>query len=475
MDPREYVEHDACGLAALVADGEVAPAEVLDAALRAIDDRNPLLNAVVSRCDDAARAAVEAGLPDGPLRGVPYLVKDLNAHVAGMATTQGVRLFADAVAERDSEFVVRLRGAGMVILGKTNTPGFGTSTSTEPGLFGPTRNPWSPGRSAGGSSGGAAAAVAGGMVPAAHATDGGGSIRIPASCCGLFGLKVTRGRVTHAPYAGEGWNGMSVGHALTRSVRDSAAILDATCAPFPGDPYVAPPPRRPYVEDVRAEPGRLRLGLLDVPPGVPLPLDPEVRAGLEAAARLCDTLGHDVEPAEWPDLGGPPAARTGAISATHIASAVDDRLVVLGRELRDDDLDGWVHEIVQRGRAVTGEEYVRAVAVMHAMGRTVAAWMAEHRFDVLLTPTMAILPPELGVLDPNGPFADALPLLGAMAGFTSIANVTGQPAMSVPLHRSAGGLPVGIHFVGRFGDEATLLRLAGQLERAAPWPTTAPI
>jgi len=472
VDASEYRSYDALGLAALVASGAVSAAEVLDAAIAAIDARNPDLNAVVSRCDAAARADVARGLPDGPLTGVPYLIKDLNAHVAGLPSTQGVRLFADVVAERDSEFVARLRRAGMVILGKTNTPGFGSSTSTEPGLFGQCHNPWSLDHVAGGSSGGAASAVAGGIVPAAHATDGGGSIRIPASCCGLFGLKVTRGRITHAPYAGEGWNGMSVGHAVTRSVRDSAALLDATSAPFPGDPYVAPTPARPYLDEVGTDPGRLRVGLLDRQPGTGLEPDADCRAGLDAAARLLDTLGHHVEAAEWPELPMPPAAMTGTISSTHIANAVDRRLEALGRDLRDDDLDLWIHFIVERGREVTGETYVQAVAAMHATGRAIAAMMSDY--DVLLTPTLAIVPPKLGILDPNGDFLGALPYLGAMSGFLAIANITGQPAMSVPLHRSADGLPVGIHVMGRFGDEATLFRLAGQLEHAAPWTALAP-
>jgi Asp-tRNA(Asn)/Glu-tRNA(Gln) amidotransferase A subunit family amidase len=468
MDAHEYVAHDAVGLAELVTRGEVSAAEVLEAALAAIDARNPELNAVIARRDDAARAEVEAGLPDGPLRGVPYLIKDLNGHVAGMPTTNGVRLFADAIATRDSEFVARLRRAGAVIVGKTNTPAFGTSTSTEPSLFGPCRNPWDLTRVSGGSSGGAAAAVAGGMVPAAHATDGGGSIRIPASCCGLFGLKPTRGRVTLAPFAGEAWAGMSKGHAVTRTVRDSAALLDVVSGHHPGDPYTAPTPERAFRAEVGADPGRLRVAMLDGPPMVDLALEPECALALEGAARLLDTLGHHVEPATWPELPTIPAFVLGVISSTNIASAVDVRLAELGRELRDDDLDLWVRDTVERGRATTGVQYAQAVAAMHEIGRTIAAFMADY--DVLLTPTMAIVPPELGVLDPNKPFLDALPTLSSMSGMTSIANLTGQPAMSVPLHRTGDGLPVGVQCIGRFGDEATLFRLASQLEVAAPWP-----
>lgn len=469
----EYVELDALGIAAEIASGAVSAAEVVEVALATIDARNPVLNAVVARADDAARADVGRGLPAGPLRGVPYLIKDLNAHVAGLPSTQGVRLFADQVATVDSEFVARLRRAGAVIVGKTNTPGFGSSTSTEPGLFGPCRNPWAPDRSAGGSSGGAASAVAGGMVPAAHATDGGGSIRIPASCCGLFGLKPTRGRVTHAPHAGEGWNGMSGGHAVTRTVRDSAVLLDVTSEPFPGDPYVAPAPARPYLDEVGVDPGRLRIALVDRQPVTDREPEPEVRAGLERAARLLDSLGHEVTPARWPELPIPPSEVTGTVSSTHIANAVDRRLEALGRELRDDDLDQWLHVVVERGRSVSGEDYVQAVAGMHATGRAVAAWM--HDYDLVLTPTMAILPPAIGVMDPNAAsIGDVLAYLSAMSGYLSLANITGQPAMSVPLHRSDDGLPVGVHFMGRFGDEATLFRLASQLERAAPWSGVAP-
>ena len=471
MEVREYVAHDATGLAELVARGEVSAAEVLEAALSAIDARDPGINAFVARDDTRARAAVADGLPAGPLHGVPYAIKDLNGHVEGLPTTNGCALFADAIADRDSEFVARLRRAGMVIVGKTNTPAFGTSPSTEPVLFGPTRNPWSPEHSAGGSSGGAAAAVAAGMLPAAHATDGGGSIRIPAAACGLFGLKTTRHRVTLAPHLGEGWAGMSVGHAVTRSVRDSALLLDLTSAPFPGDPAIAPAPPRPYRDEVTTEPGRLRIGLIDRAV-VPQPVDPEILAALADAARLCESLGHEVIPTEWPALPATPAAVMSVVSSSGVAAAIDDRLAVLGRDLADDDLDLWLRGIVEQGRSYSATDYVRAVSTMHAIGRAIAAWMSA--FDVVMSPTLSILPPPIGVLDPQRPIVEVLPELGGMAGLLSVFNATGQPAMSVPLAESADGRPIGIHVAGRFGDESTLLRLAGQLERARPWPVIAP-
>lgn len=472
MNSDEYMSCDATGLAELVARRKVTADEVLEAALAVINERNPEINAFVTRCDDAARDVIGAGLVDGSLSGVPYALKDLNAHVAGLPNTNGCRLFADVISPADSEFVARLRRAGMVIVGKTNTPSFGTSPSTEPVLFGPTRNPWDTSRSAGGSSGGAAAAVASGMLPAAHATDGGGSIRIPASACGLFGLKPTRNRVTLSPFAGEGWGGMSVGHAVTRSVRDSALLLDLTSAPCPGDPSYAPRPDRPYLQEVGVDPGRLRIGLIDRPVSEGVEVDSEILTALADTARLCEQLGHEVVPVEWPELPYKPQAVMGVLSSTNIAVAIDDRLAELGRPEQDDDLDLWMRAIVGQGRSVSASDYVHAVSGIHAIGRTIANWMSP--FDVLLSPTLAILPPKIGVLDPLQPVQDAIASIGRMTGFLAIFNATGQPAMSVPLCSSNEGLPIGMQFVGRFGDESTLFRLAGQLEQARPWSGLAP-
>src|SRR5580704_10303009 len=292
----EFTRYDGLGLAELVQRRQVSAAEVLEAAVAAVETRNHEINAVVGRLYDQARAAIAAGLPAGPFTGVPYLLKDLGAHYQGAVTSYGGTLFKDNVVDHDSEITVRLKRAGLVIFGKTNTPELGLASSTEPRLFGPTRNPWHLGHSAGGSSGGSAAAVASGMAPMAHATDGGGSIRIPASACGLFGLKPTRARNPLGPDQGEGWGGASVGHAVTRTVRDSAALLDATCGPDLGDPYWAPPSARPFLDEVGGEPGRLRIAITTRPWNGQA-VDPQCAAAAQAAAKLCESLGHHVEEA----------------------------------------------------------------------------------------------------------------------------------------------------------------------------------
>jgi len=468
----EYQSLDATALAEVIARGDVSAGEVLDVAYAAIKAAEPALGAVVATCEEQAREQV-AGLLPGVLAGVPYLIKDLACDVAGMATTNGSRLFADNIATRDSTLVTRLRAAGMPILGKTNTPEFGVGTSTEPALYGPTRNPWAMDRAAGGSSGGAAAAVAAGLVPVAHATDGGGSIRIPAACCGLFGLKPSRGRVTPGPDQGEAWAGMSIAHAVTRTVRDSATLLDITGAPEPGDPYHAPTAERPYAVEVGTDPGRLRIGLLLSAIDPDIEVDPECLRVTREAAALCASLGHEVEEVSWPEMTRP-GEIIGVISGAHTARKIDQRLAALGRALRPGDLDAATVIVVENGRTITLERYLAAVDAMHGVGRAITRLTS--RFDVLLTPSMAIVPPAIGVLDPNGP--DPLGALRGMRGmgaFTGLFNVTGQPAMSMPLGRTSDGLlPLGVQFAGRYGDEATLFRLAGQLEAAAPWTLTAP-
>ncbi len=463
----EYESYDALGLAALVRERAVNPGELLDAAIERTDAQNPALNAVVIRLYDHAKAAIAAGLPDGPLAGVPFLLKDLGASCAGTPCTRGSKLYEGHICDHDSTLVARYKRAGLVIFGRTNSPEFGVSYTTEPALYGPTRDPWRLDRTPGGSSGGAAAAVAARIVPAAHASDGGGSIRVPASCCGLFGLKPTRGRVPAGPDRGESWAGMSVTHALTRSVRDSAALLDAVAGPDVGDPYWAPLPVRPFRDEVSADPGRLRIAVSAAPPnGVPVHAD--CRAALDRAAKLCADLGHDIAEAE-PAFDGTAMdeARLTVIRA-HLTADLDERAREIGRSVLRDDVEAMTWAIAHRGEPVSGGEYVAAVQAMHRIGRQVARFFLDY--EVLITPVLATTPLAIGALDPMGGDIDAyLDEMARFAAFPPLSNVTGAPAMSVPLDWNAEGLPIGVQFVGRFGDEATLFRLAAQLEDAAPW------
>ena len=468
----EYDRYDALGLAELVRRKEVTAGEVIEEAIARIEVRNPAINAVVTKMYDEARKALAAGLPSGPLTGVPYLLKDLGAQYTGVITAGGSRLFAKDVADHDSELTIRLRRAGIVIVGKSSTPEMGLAPSTEPRLFGPTKNPWKLSHSAGGSSGGAAAAVAAGILPMAHATDGGGSIRIPASCCGLFGLKPTRGRVSMAPDAGEGWGGASVIHAVTRTVRDSAALLDATSGPAQGDPYWAPPPPRPYLEGVGREPGKLRIAL-NLTPWFNAEVERECADAARDAAKLCASLGHEVEEArpQFDEAKWRQANRM--IVAANTAATLDARAALNGRPLAEDDVERLVWERVQDARQFSASDYAMATRTTHLVGRQVARFM--QRYDIILTPTMAAPPWPLGVLDMMTTDTDRyLKAVFASIGFTALFNSTGQPAMSVPLAWSTSGLPLGVQFVSRFGDEGMLFQLAAQLEAARPWAVRRP-
>jgi Asp-tRNA(Asn)/Glu-tRNA(Gln) amidotransferase A subunit family amidase len=467
-----FDREDGLGLAELVRRREVSPKELLDAAIARVEALNPRLNAVVTRMYDAARGTIGAGLPSGPFTGVPYLLKDIGVLYTGAVTSAGSRAFVDAVADHDSEITVRLKRAGLVIFGKTNTPEMGIATSTEPRLFGPTRNPWNLGYSAGGSSGGAAAAVAGGMLPMAHASDGGGSIRIPASCCGLFGLKPTRARNPMGPDVGEGWSGASVAHAITRSVRDSAALLDATSGPDVGDPYWAPPPAGPFLAEVGRDPGHLRIALA-ITPWNGKPVDPQCADAARAAARLCERLGHHVEEAR-PDINADALGLASrVIVSANVRNALDLRGTARGRPVTEDEVERVTWLRAQDAVAFTAADYARSILVVHRIGRAVARFFA--RYDILLTPTMACTPYPLGVLDMSTADLDAFydALLRSIA-FTSLFNSSGNPAMSVPLAWSHEGLPIGVQFVAPFGDEARLFRLAAQLETTQPWATRRP-
>jgi Asp-tRNA(Asn)/Glu-tRNA(Gln) amidotransferase A subunit family amidase len=467
MASDEYESHDAIGLAELVQSGEVHPSELLDAAMARVEDRNPALNAIVIDMEKQARNAIEAGLPDGPLRGVPFLLKDLHLLYEGERSTNGSVLFRDNVADHDSELVKRYKRAGLVIFGKSASPEFGVTATTESALFGDTRNPWNLEHSSGGSSGGASSAVSGGILPAANASDGGGSIRIPASCCGLFGLKPTRGRTPFGPDAGEGWSGMSCVHAVTRSVRDSAALLDATQGPDLGAPYAAPPPERPYREEVGAPPGRLRIALQKQPWNAST-IHPDCVAAVEDAAKLLEDLGHDVEDASFQIDFSVLGPATSVIMSANLRAMVDERLQVLGRELKDDDLESITRTIYEGGGKHTAVDYACAVRAIHAAGRTVAAHL--QQYELILSPTMATPPLPLGAISLSNANRAAYGRdILSTVGFTQLFNASGHPAASIPLCWNDEGLPIGIQLAAHFGDEAMLFRVSAQLEEARPW------
>ncbi len=492
----EYERYDALGLAQLVRAGEVQPTELVEAAIARIEARNPALNAVILPMYEQARAAAAGPLPDGPLRGVPMLLKDLLATVQGVPTAFGNRMLRSVPAVRDSELVRRLRAAGVVLLGKTNTPEFGLTPYTEPEAFGPTRNPWDRSRTPGGSSGGSAAAVAAGMVPVASGGDGGGSIRIPASCCGLFGLKVSRGRTPTGPDCGELWHGFAGEHALTRSVRDSAALLDATAGEDAGAPYAAPPAPASFLGEVARPPPRLRIAFTVRPlfGASSAEVHPDCREGLAATVALLGELGHELHE-EAPRVDGEACAQAFlGILAAETRAAIEQAARLAGRRPSAADFEAATWALGLLGRATPASDYANAALLLQLAARQVAAFF--ERFDLLLTPTLAQPPVPLGALQP-GPaeraVMRAVNALGAgwllrRAGlgralaartfawmpYTPLFNATGQPAMSVPLHWNAAGLPIGMHFAGRFGDEATLLRLAGQLEQARPWAQRRP-
>jgi amidase len=458
---------DATASAELVAAGALSPAELVDAAIGRIEKLDPAINAVIHQRFDRARAEARGELPDGPFRGVPIVIKDLDA-TAGDPLHLGTRFLRDAgyTADYDTGFVTRLRRAGFVVVGRTSTPEFALSITTEPLATGPTRNPWDTERSTGGSSGGSAAAVAAGMVPVAHASDGGGSIRIPASECGLVGLKPTRARISMAPDAGEGWAGASTDGVLSHTVRDTAALLDVLAGPEPGDPYWAPPLSRPLADEVGAEPGRLRIGMLARPPFADVPGDPEVEAAVRATAELLTGLGHRVEesfPAAMydPEFG----PHYGTITSCSVTAEIDRWAQVLGAPVDESRLEGMTQLSLQHGRASSGADYVSAVQWMHGFSRRVAQWWADG-FDLLLCPVLNGTPPPIGWFSD---MATAYERIGALLHYTGQFNITGQPAISLPLGMSADGLPIGVQLVGGFGREDVLIRVAAQLEQAAPW------
>ncbi|HEY7539528.1 MAG TPA: amidase [Methylomirabilota bacterium] len=463
----EYERYDATGLADLVRRRQISPGELLDAAIERVEARNGAVNAVTMPLYDYGRAAIAGGLPDGPFTGVPFLMKDLSAAIGGVPMTRSSRFFADAPAPAaDSEHVARLKRAGLVIFGRTNTCELGLSLTCEPQMHGPTRNPWDLTRISGGSSGGAAAAVGTRMLPMAHATDGFGSIRAPAACCGLVGLKPTRGRNTMAPGPGEGLGGCSIEHAVSLSVRDSAALLDATCGSGPGDPYVAPPPARPFAQEVGAPPGALRIAFTSrAPNGVKV--EAESLRVLADIAKLCGELGHRVAEVD-PEIEGT------AVVPTFLTLAAANTVVNLashptkGRPAQAGEVETVTWATAKLGEKINGADYVRATQAAHRLGRQMAAFHTD--WDVLLTPGLATVPVKLGWIDMMMCDVDEYwRRVFAFSPFTVWFNLTGQPAMMLPMGRSSEGLPIAVQLVARYGDEATLFRLAAQLEAARPW------
>jgi amidase len=467
---------DATDQAALVRSNQASPLELVDAAIAAIEKLNPELNAVIHPLFDRARAEAAGPLPDGPFKGVPFLLKDLGAVLDGTPFSEGSAFAGDYVTRGgDQELTARFRAAGFVICGKTNTPEFGILPTTEPHRFGATRNPWDPTRTTGGSSGGSAAAVASGMVPVAHANDGGGSIRIPASACGLVGLKPTRGRVSLAPRYGDVTSGLVCEHVVSRSVRDSAAILDATSGPVPGDPYAAVAPRfGTFAEAAFRPPERLRIALMvDSPVGSVVHLD--CVAAARSAAALCESLGHEVVEPKLAVDGDQLLEHFINVWSAGTAWTMLDWEERIGRLATPDDVEALTWAMVSMGRALDAGHYLKSVEELQKMGRQMAAFFDDNGVDLLLTPTLGQPPVPLGSFEPtpenplNGLF-----VAGDFVPFTPVFNATGQPAISVPLSNNPDGLPIGVQFVARTGDEETLLSVAGQLEQAAPWADRVP-
>ena len=472
----EFARLDATAQADLVRSGEVTPSELVEASIARIEALNPQLNAVIHPLFEKARdAAKSPDLPDGPFKGVPFLVKDVVCHTAGDPYHAGTKFLKEAgwVEEHDTELARRYRAAGFVFVGKTNTPEFAMSATTEPVAYGPTRNPWNPDHSTGGSSGGTGAAVAAGLAPVGHGNDMGGSIRIPSAHCGLVGLKPTRARNSLGPNFGEYWGPLTHEHVLTRSVRDTAAVLDATAGPAVGDPYLAPPPARPWVEEVGVAPGCLRIGFR-TDPGPGGTIDSNCVRAVENTAKLLTELGHNVEQValEALDADGLGAGFM-VIAGAGLVRDLDRWADRLGRPITEADIEPLNWGMAEQARATSASDYVAAVESVQSYARGLAAWWDEG-FDVLLTPTAAMVPAKIGEMSPQGDPKTVMPLMLACTVFTTPFNATGQPAISLPLHQSDEGLPVGIQLVARYGREDVLVRLASQLESACPWAERRP-
>ncbi|HSR86976.1 MAG TPA: amidase family protein [Streptosporangiaceae bacterium] len=463
---------DATAQADLVRRGELTPKDLVEAAIARIEALNPQLDAVLRTRFDQARTEAAGDLPDGPFRGVPMLLKDIGCMVAGEATSFGLGPLSDLAWPVTSYLAEQFRAAGFIHLGRTNVPELGTTVTTEARSFPAARNPWHPGHSTGGSSGGSAAAVASGMVPVAHANDGGGSIRIPASECGLVGLKPTRGRVSQGPQISEGWAGATIDGAVTRTVRDAAAILDAISARLPGEPYYAPPWPGPLAGEVRADPGRLRIGLLDRPGGEGFLDHPECRAAVAGGGRLLESVGHHVDGSAPPAMFDPDFIHHFTlIIAADTETSMREFEAALGRPIEDDEIEPRNAVYRAIGRTLEVVTYLQSRAWLGTWARKMADWW--NQYDLLVTPTVGAPPPELGWFTAAGEETEGARVVSFIP-YTAQFNMTGQPAISLPLHWTPDGLPVGVQLVAAFGREDLLIRVASQLEHAAPWADQRP-
>ena len=484
----EFGAHDALSLAELLRKGDVSPTELLDEALARTAEVNPKINAVIHLMEGRARDAIAAGLPEGPFRGVPFLIKDLMTAYAGEPLRCGSRLFKDFVPRDDEELTRRYRAAGLVIFGKTNTPELGITNVTEPELFGPTRNPWNLERTSSGSSGGSAAAVAARIVPAANANDGGGSIRTPASNCGLVGLKPSRGRNPTGPQMPDVWWGFISEHVITRTVRDCAALLDATAGDYPQQLMKLPPAERPFLQEMGVAPGRMRIAF-SYDPGLGRSLHPENRRALEATTAVLDRLGHDVVEVSLPLAPESFIESYGSLLSADVAATLRLAQTIVGREATSDDVELPTWIVAKIGEAQSAADVASALWTIQTFSRQWLAWASS--FDVLLTPTVGVPPLPIGSYKLSTMQRQGLRLLAALpagallsqrskvvdafapafeaAPYTMVANVTGQPSVSLPLHWTEDGLPMGMLFTAKIGDEAALFRLAAQLEREMPW------
>lgn len=463
----EYANYDGLGLADLVRKGKIKPIELVDEAITRAEALNPKLNFVVFKDYDRARETARRKLSKGTFTGVPFFLKDIFAFAQGMPTRQAARFIPPVHWPHDSLLVERFKASGLIMLGKTNVPEFGLVPTTESKLYGAARSPWNLEHSTGGSSGGSAAAVAARIVPLAHANDGGGSIRIPASCCGLVGLKPTRGRVSYAPDFGDVVDGLAIDLVVSRSVRDTAAALDAVAGNVQGDPYWAPPQPDSYLAAIRRKPKRLRIAF-DAKKLDGTKLHPDCEAAVKAAAKLCEKLGHSIEEAS-PALDQPtliPAFM--AVWSANLASGIDMVARLTGQTPSADHFEGLTWGLYEAGKRVGASEYLLAKGAMQQASRRAAAF--HEKYDMWLTATLGLPPVKLGTFDmeERNPEKSFAPLIDYVP-FTAMQNVTGQPAINLPLHWNKAGLPVGVQFVGRYGDEETLLKLAAEIEKAQPW------